>query len=448
MRKRRSRCAPVIELLENRVVLSVTNHSSAAATALATNAVHESGAKTDTGYERGSVIASPGTLVTICGNFDPSASTVVVFTTKTGRKYEDVPPAVTSSSVVIAAPLFIYPTTLRIGAGVDHVVVEQSTSVGTDKTRAIRWLQSLKLPRTGLPPGTVTNSVLPLTQSQLATGIANYQTLSAAGMDPTGGGAAMVQLQDLQQEATALQELILPLQRGQTSQIPLGTFRGARVVINHSSLALIDRLLDASFAGAGVGLSAASAAPAAKTLSDESTQVGHRITEAKRSPRHPDPASSGPTISSLAPSSILAGAIIGPIVNAELSAVKLTGPKLAEAAVLGGSVEFLAAVLEVAVCAGYQYHEFGQLTKALNNVTSHSNNPTSDLATSVQDAERQLQCGTQNTPSIEDLVKQFRNTTSKGQTLENVRSAAAGPTQAAPQQTANIEQRIFQLQNT
>ena len=109
--------------------------------------------------------------------------------------------------------------------------------------------------------------------------------------------------------------------------------------------------------------------------------------------------------------------------------------------------EFLATVLQVAVCAGYQYYEFGQLTKALNDVTSRSSDPTSGLATSVQDGDRQLQCGTQGTPSIEDLVKRFRNTTSQGQTLESVQFNAAQAVQAAQQQTANIEQRMVALQN-
>jgi hypothetical protein len=151
-------------------------------------------------------------------------------------------------------------------------------------------LVSLKLPTTGLPPGAVTTSVLAFTQSEVAAGIANFETLAAAGMVPTHAGSAMAQLQGLQREATTLQELILPVERGQTSRIPLGTFRGAKLAIDHASLALIDRLLEASFAGAGVGLSTASATLAAKTLSDKPTQVGRPTTEATKSPGHPDAA--------------------------------------------------------------------------------------------------------------------------------------------------------------
>jgi hypothetical protein len=100
------------------------------------------------------------------------------------------------------------------------------------------------------------------------------------------------------------------------------------------------------------------------------------------------------------------------------------------------------------VCAGYEYYEFGQLTQALNGITSHSGNSTNDLATSVQDGNLQLECGTQNTLSIDDLVKRFQNTTSQGRALENARTAAVQATQAAPQQTAGIEQQIVKLQNT
>ena len=172
MRKRRSRCAPVVESLEDRVVLSVIHHSSAAATALAardstgvgtghpeidrlqhatrthgsaSHAVPGLGGTTlITDFERGYLFDSPGTLVSIKGNFDPSAFTVVIFTTKTGREYTATPPVVTFTSVVVAAPLFIHSATLTLGEGGFHVVGEQRTLGGVDRTRAIYHLQSQK----------------------------------------------------------------------------------------------------------------------------------------------------------------------------------------------------------------------------------------------------------------------------------------------------------------
>jgi hypothetical protein len=464
MRKRRSRCAPVVESLEDRVVLSVIHHSSAAATVLAardstgvgtghpeidrlqhatrthgsaSHAVPGLGGTTlITNFEQGFVFDSPGTLVSITGHFDPSAFTVVIFTTKTGREYTAVPPVVTVSSVVVATPLFIHPTTLTIGAGGDHVVIEQQILGGVDRTRAIYHLQSQQLPKSDLPAATVMTSVLVLAQSEMATDIANYQTLSAAGVDPTADAASLAQLQAMQQETTGLEGRIVSPEQGMTSPIPLGTLQGADAAIDEASLAMMARLLQASLAGGGMSLPTTSATPAAKTLSAEST-----------SPGHPYPASSGPTISSLAPWAILAEAIIQPLDKAELSVVKLTGPEAARAAAIGSEVEFLTAVLDIEAYAGYEYYESGQFIQAWNDITSHVSNPTSGLATSVSEGDQQLQAATQSMTGAEDLFQRFRGVTPQGQTLENDGDADAQAIEAAPQQAVAIDQQIINLES-
>ena len=185
-----------------------------------------------------------------------------------------------------------------------------------------------------------------------------------------------------------------------------------------------------------MSLPTTSATPAAKTLSAEST-----------SPGHPYPASSGPTISSLAPWAILAEAIIRPLDKAELSAAKLTGPEKARAAAIGAEVEFLTAVLEIEAYAGYEYYESGQLIQAWNVITSHVSNPTSGLATSVPEGDQQLQAATQSMTGAEDLFGRFRGVTPQGQTLENAGVADAQAIEAAPQQAVAIEQQIINLES-
>jgi hypothetical protein len=347
--------------------------------------------------------------------------------------------------VVVATPLFVDPTTLTMGEGGFHVVVEQRTLGGVDRTRAIYHLQSQKLPKSHLPAVTVMNSVLVLAQSELAADIANYQTLSAAGVDPMVDAASLAQLLAMQQQTTGLEGLIGPSEQGMTSA--LGTLQGDHAAIDEASLAMMARVLQASLAGGGISLPTTSATPAAKTLSAESRPVGRQRTEAKTTPGHPHPASSGPTISSLAPWAILAEAIILPLDKAELSAVKLTGPEAARAAAIGGEVEFLTAVLEIEAYAGYEHYESGQLIQALNVITSHVGNPTSGLATSVAEGDQQLQAATQSVTGAEDLFRRFRGVTPQGQTLENDGVADAQAIEAAPQQAVALEQQIINLES-
>jgi hypothetical protein len=145
-----------------------------------TAAVH---AQSIGGFQRGYVFAKPGTLFTVDGQFNPSAKTVISFSDRTGRQFVESPISVTASSVTGVTPVFLHPRTLQIGSGGEHVAVVQQAAGGPTTTRAIYHLQSLKLPQTDSPPGSVLGQVLTQAQTELAVAIQSYQALSAT----TGG---------------------------------------------------------------------------------------------------------------------------------------------------------------------------------------------------------------------------------------------------------------------
>jgi DNA-binding beta-propeller fold protein YncE len=204
---------------------------------------------------------SPGQTLTISGAaFDPAASTSVVFTDSSGHQLVIPAATVTSTSLTAILPYFVDFSTGRVAPATVSVSVLQQSSSRSAGFGPATGFQVGDLPSITDPPGTLTLAFLDQLQTLLTTALgdqANIQTVSNGTVDTS---RLRTDLAGIQAQLATLRSGIQSLASGTVSRIDLGTISGQPVVLDATSLGVLDQLLTAYFLGPPTAASVGGAA--------------------------------------------------------------------------------------------------------------------------------------------------------------------------------------------
>lgn len=239
MSKRRRFRPQLVELLEQRVVLSTATVLPRAPRA-ALFGTFGRPSRANLAVRS----AAPLSSVAIMGRFDPSAPTTVIFAGPRGQQYRITPSSITADRLEVGAPIFFsQPTRGVVGSGRTRVTVIQETQGRMLRSQA-GMLTIRELPRTdGLQPGAVLSTYYSAVQQGIETEIQNFHRLGAASGGKVNVGPIVENLELLHGQIAGIQASILPLMNGEVQQIPLGHLQGRPVNLNADSLVMIDRML-------------------------------------------------------------------------------------------------------------------------------------------------------------------------------------------------------------
>ena len=191
---------------------------------------------------------TPGQTLTINGNFNPTATTTVIFAAG-GYQMSIIPLAITNNAVTVLVPPHVDPQQFTITAGTLNVSVVQQPTGGSSTTTGPYALTVGDLPSTGVAPGLLTLNLL----QQLSTLAATANQTWAQIAQKSNGVVNASPLNflslkgDIDADAADIQSLIA----GNMSQISLGQVNGRNVYIDLNGLALLDRFYYAYFVGSG-----------------------------------------------------------------------------------------------------------------------------------------------------------------------------------------------------
>ncbi|MHC5538376.1 hypothetical protein ACYOEI_09120, partial [Singulisphaera rosea] len=187
----------------------------------------------------------------------PGSTTAVMFVDRAGHRFYETPTAVTSTSVQVAAPLYLQANHVLATTGWERVSVVQIVGGKMTTTKAIGHLQITAPAATGKSAGTIANQALAQLASDLKTALYNYQSLQGTFSSNYSYGAfptdLVNQIQTAQAEVAGLQQLVGRFTSGKVTQVGLGTYRGLNNTMNQASLTLLDQLLAGTAQGAKAG---------------------------------------------------------------------------------------------------------------------------------------------------------------------------------------------------
>lgn len=269
---------PLIELLEQRLVLNGSVGGAEAATSRHPDIIHAGLIQSEEGggipnrvpmmaLSQASGQSAPGRVrlvgdrpvigflngnslspLEISGHFDPGATTIVRFTDKVGRRIDLDPSSVTDSTIQVSMPVIFRPTAPKPVSRGYHLSVLQNGSGGLVRTPFVYHLQVNPPTPTGLPPGTLVNAVyngmLTLVDDQTA----KAQVLAGFSGGRVNVAPLLAELQAERQVLTAQQQLYLPLITGQVDRIDLGPApNGQEIFLDRNALTLMDQVIAAAF---------------------------------------------------------------------------------------------------------------------------------------------------------------------------------------------------------
>ncbi|MGA7239244.1 MAG: Ig-like domain-containing protein, partial [Bryobacteraceae bacterium] len=195
-----------------------------------------------------SLNAIPGQTLNLTGTFDTSTSvtTTVVFTD--GGSYTvSLPPVnVTNNTVSVLVPPYWNPQQGFV-AGTLTASVTQQPATGTSTTSAQAIVQVGPLPQTGLPPGTITLTVLKILSQAAFTANQTWNTIQQKSLGLVQ--AARLNIPALQGDISTMQAQVQAFVSGQVSQVCMGQINGQNICLTADSLAVVDQLYYAFYLG-------------------------------------------------------------------------------------------------------------------------------------------------------------------------------------------------------
>jgi uncharacterized protein (TIGR03437 family) len=191
---------------------------------------------------------SPGSMLSISGSFDPSATTYVAFTDASGHQIQVAPVALDAQTAVAPVPPFLNPKTYSIGPGSYNVSVVQKKSTGQTTSTTPKALAVDDLPTTSISPGLITLAMFD--ELSRTAGAASQTWNGIATATSNAVDSSRLKLPLLQSVIGAGQAKIQALVSGRVAKVSLGQIAGREVYLDMSSVALLDRLILAYVRGA------------------------------------------------------------------------------------------------------------------------------------------------------------------------------------------------------
>lgn len=184
--------------------------------------------------------ATPGEVVTISGRTLSPKRASVVLSDAAGREILVAATAAGRHTIAFAVPPFLDTEHFRIAAGAVRVSVVEGSS--RKRQLVLEGFEIADLPPVVVAPGTLTVMMLDQLANLADLAIERWQRIEDASYGGVNTRELRAGLLDVKQQCVAAKALFDQLMTGAVTQVSVGEVGGHPVVLDLSSLALIDRL--------------------------------------------------------------------------------------------------------------------------------------------------------------------------------------------------------------
>ena len=183
---------------------------------------------------------APGDVLTIAGRALHPKRAFVVFIDGAGRETSVAARTTGAHTIAFPVPPFFDADNFRMDAGTVRVAVRQGSS--RMQRPVVDAFQIAMLPATGLAPGTLTVAVLDQLANLAAVTVQDLKTIEAASGGRVDVAQLRASLQEIRQQYLTSKSLFQAVMSGAVPQVAVGQVAGHDVVVDASSLDLMDRL--------------------------------------------------------------------------------------------------------------------------------------------------------------------------------------------------------------
>lgn len=191
--------------------------------------------------------ASPDQTIALQGKFDPRKKYDVIFSNDVGFEVQVFPSSVQATSLEVSVPPYLDISTFQFSGGLVRAVVIKEFGASATIAGVADGIQILDMPSTGVPPGTLTVAFLSKLEELAVRAVADLETAERYSHNKVNAAGLRSELSAIGTNLGLLREQIEQIKSGAITSIPAGRIGNTDLLLNTDSLAVMDRLLLATW---------------------------------------------------------------------------------------------------------------------------------------------------------------------------------------------------------